>query len=32
VDLDKVLTGQSVYSRNLWALLSLELWHQAFID
>ncbi len=32
VDLDKVLSGQSVYSRNLWALLSLELWHQAFID
>ncbi len=32
VDLDKVLSGQSVYSRNLWALLSLELWHQQFID
>lgn len=32
VDLDKVLSGQSVYSRNLWALLSLELWHQSFID
>jgi asparagine synthase (glutamine-hydrolysing) len=32
VDLDQVLSGQSVYSRNLWALLSLELWHQAFID
>jgi asparagine synthase (glutamine-hydrolysing) len=32
VDLDKVLSGQSVYSRNLWALLSLELWHQAFLD
>lgn len=32
VDLDKVLSGQSVYSRNLWALLGLELWHQAFVD
>jgi asparagine synthase (glutamine-hydrolysing) len=32
VDLEKVLSGQSVYSRNLWALLSLELWHQSFID
>jgi asparagine synthase (glutamine-hydrolysing) len=32
VDLDKVLSGQSVYSRNLWALLGLEIWHQAFID
>jgi asparagine synthase (glutamine-hydrolysing) len=32
VDLDKVLSGQSVYSRNLWALLSLELWHQSFMD
>lgn len=32
VDLDQVLSGQSVYSRNLWALLSLELWHQAFVD
>lgn len=32
VDMDQVLNGQSVYSRNLWALLSLELWHQQFID
>jgi asparagine synthase (glutamine-hydrolysing) len=32
VDPAKILSGQSVYSRNLWALLSLELWHQAFID
>ncbi|HEX2544592.1 MAG TPA: asparagine synthase (glutamine-hydrolyzing) [Ramlibacter sp.] len=32
VDVDKVLAGQSVYSRNLWALLSLELWHQGFVD
>jgi asparagine synthase (glutamine-hydrolysing) len=32
VDVDQVLTGQSVYGRNLWALLSLELWHRRFID
>ncbi|WBY00723.1 asparagine synthase (glutamine-hydrolyzing) [Ramlibacter tataouinensis] len=32
VDLDHILSGQSVYSRNLWALLSLELWQQAFLD
>lgn len=30
--LDAVLDGQSVYGRNLWALISLELWHQQFID
>jgi asparagine synthase (glutamine-hydrolysing) len=30
--LDSVLDTQSVYGRNLWALLSLELWHQQFID
>ncbi len=30
--LDRVLDGQSPYGRNLWALLSLELWHQQFID
>ena len=29
---DAVLDGQSVYGRNLWALISLELWHQQFID
>lgn len=29
---DGVLDGQSVYGRNLWALISLELWHQQFID
>jgi asparagine synthase (glutamine-hydrolysing) len=32
LSLDKVLDGQSVYGRNLWALLSLEIWHQAFVD
>lgn len=32
LSLDHVLDGQSVYGRNLWALLSLELWHQQFID
>lgn len=29
---DKTLDGQSVYGRNLWALLSLELWFKQFID
>jgi asparagine synthase (glutamine-hydrolysing) len=32
VSLDSILDSQSVYGRNLWALLSLELWHQQFID
>ena len=32
LSLDKVLDSQSTYGRNLWALLSLELWHQQFID
>ena len=30
--LDEILDSQSIYGRNLWALLSLELWHQQFID
>jgi asparagine synthase (glutamine-hydrolysing) len=30
--IDEVLDSQSVYGRNLWALLSLEVWHQQFID
>lgn len=32
LSLDKVLDSQSVYGRNLWALLSLELWHRQFVD
>ena len=32
MSIDKVLDSQSIYGRNLWALLSLELWHQQFID
>ncbi|TLS76039.1 asparagine synthase (glutamine-hydrolyzing) [Mariprofundus erugo] len=32
LSIDKVLDSQSVYGRNLWALLSLELWHQQFVD
>ena len=30
--IDRVLDGQSSYGRNLWALLSLELWQLQFID
>lgn len=29
---DKALDGQSTYGRNLWALISLELWFRQFID
>lgn len=29
---DKLLDSQSVYSRNIWALLSLELWHRSVVD
>ena len=32
LSLDEVLGSQSIYGRNLWALLSLELWQQQFID
>lgn len=32
MSIDAVLDSQSVYGRNLWALLSLELWQQQFID
>ena len=32
VSFDAMLDSQSVYGRNLWALLSLELWHQQFVD
>ncbi len=32
LSLDEILNSQSIYGRNLWALLSLELWHQQFID
>lgn len=32
LSVDKLLDSQSVYGRNLWALLSLELWHQQFVD
>ncbi len=27
-----LLDSQSDYGRNLWALLSLELWHRQFVD
>jgi asparagine synthase (glutamine-hydrolysing) len=32
LSIDAVLDSQSVYGRNLWALLSLELWHLQFVD
>lgn len=32
MSLDAVLDSQSVYGRNLWGLLSMELWNQQFID
>jgi asparagine synthase (glutamine-hydrolysing) len=32
LSIDKALDGQSDFGRNIWALLSLELWHQQFID
>lgn len=32
MSIDHVLDSQSVYGRNLWALLCLELWHQQFVD
>ena len=30
--LDNILDHQNIYGRNIWALLSLELWHQHFVD
>jgi len=32
LSIDKALDGQSDFGRNIWALLSLELWHHQFID
>jgi asparagine synthase (glutamine-hydrolysing) len=32
IALDAILESQSSHGRNLWALLSLELWHNHFID
>lgn len=32
LSIDAVLDSQSIYGRNLWALLSLELWHRQFVD
>lgn len=32
LSIDALLDSQSAYGRNLWALLSLELWHQQFVD
>ncbi len=32
LSIDSVLDSQSAYGRNIWALLSLELWHRQFVD
>lgn len=32
LSIDTLLDSQNAYGRNLWALLSLELWHQQFVD
>jgi len=32
LSIDAVLDSQSAYGRNLWALLSLEIWHAQFVD
>ncbi len=32
VPIDSLLSAQGTFGRNLWALLSLELWHRSFID
>lgn len=32
ISVDAILDSQSIYGRNLWALLSLEIWHQQFVD
>lgn len=32
LSVDALLDTQSIYGRNLWALMSLELWHRQFID
>ena len=32
LSIDAVLDSHSTYGRNLWALLSLELWHRQFVD
>ncbi|MFM8700873.1 MAG: asparagine synthase (glutamine-hydrolyzing) [Hyphomicrobiales bacterium] len=32
LSIDSILDSQSAYGRNVWALLSLELWHRQFVD
>ena len=32
VSVDSILGTENIYGRNLWALMSLELWYQQFID
>jgi asparagine synthase (glutamine-hydrolysing) len=32
MSVDALLDSESIYGRNLWAILSLEIWHQKFVD
>jgi asparagine synthase (glutamine-hydrolysing) len=32
IDIERMVETEGLFGRNLWALLSLELWHQAFLD
>ncbi len=32
LDIEKMINSESLYSRSLWGLLSLEMWQQKFID
>ena len=32
INIDRILESQGNYSRNIWALLSLEIWQNNFID
>ena len=32
LDVDSLLTGEGSFGRSLWGLISLELWHQQFVD
>ena len=32
LDIERMVEAEGLFSRNLWALLSLELWQQLFFD